>query len=631
MYEQQFAGVSLRAEPETFFISVTVNGRSREFTGTPFIRFKSGLEVGFDKAVCRSRSVSTGTARGVRAVYSDFALPEELHGDFGALKVVFDTEILTDGFVRVSVRTENEPENGLAAIGLQPLAFGARRGTGYTVLPRMQGVLLPAESDDTIRGGHYEGVVFERDAYMPVFGQVNYSDGFGAGWGYAAVFDTPFDAMYIFDHAPGGDTLVTPLFIASLGRIGYKRSVLYRFETDCDYTRIAKIYRGYLKERGKLVTLREKIARTPAAAYLLGAPVIHTGVAVHISPDSQYYNKENPEKNDFFTPFAEREKQLRALREKGVERAYLHLDGWGCRGYDNLHPSPFPPHEASGGAQGMKKLSDTCRELGYRFGIHDQYRDYYYDAPDFDIENAVMNEDGTRPYCDIWYGGKHSWLCSKLAPEYVRRNYDTFRSLGIHIDGTYLDVFSVVFLDECFHPDHRATRQECAEARRQCFELLNARNIITSSEEAVDCIVPSIVLCHHAPYFLEHENDEARIAGIPIPLFNLVWHDGLVIPWSTDGDSWYLPPEYDALGLAFINGGTAYLPVDADEAQIERLRGLMELHKKIGDRELLRHELVDGDPKRQRSVFDSPDGEITVYADFRTGKAVITVTETPGE
>lgn len=625
LYEQQLAGLTLRTEPERFRTAVAADGMSRTFTGIPFLRFRSGTEVGFDKAECRAFPIVTGTSRGVRAVYSDFALPEELREAFGALKAVLDTEILTDGFLRVSVRLENEPEKGVAAIGLQPLAFGAAAGTGYTVLPRMQGVLIPAESKETPKGGRYEGIVYERDAYMPVFGQVTDADGLGAGRGYAAIFETPYDAMYIFDHAPGGDTFVTPLFVSSLGRMGYKRSMLYKFESVCDHTRIAKIYRGYLKERGAFVSLREKIARDPAVAYLLGTPVVHTSIAVHISPDSHYYDKEHPEKNDHFTSFAKRAEQLRALKGKGVERVYLHLDGWGKHGYDNLHPSPFPPHAAAGGAEGMRALSDTCRELGYRFGIHDQYRDYYYDAPDFDIGNAVLNEDGSHPYCDIWYGGKHSWLCSKLAPGYVRRNYDEFERLGIKIDGTYLDVFSVVFLDECFHPDHRATREECAAARRQCFELLNARNIITSSEEAVDCIVPSIALCHHAPYFLEHDGEKAEMAGIPIPLFNLVWHDGLVIPWSTDGDDWYLPPDHDALGLAFINGGTAYLPVDANEEQIERLRGLLALHEKIGDRELLRHTFVDGDPKRQLSVFDSPEGEITVYADFRTDPAVVTV------
>lgn len=605
---------------------ITVNGMTREFTGIPFLRFKSGEEIGFDRASCSTSPLVTGTSRGVRAVYYGFSLPDKLQSDYGRLKAVLDFEILTDGFVRESIRLENEPENGLAAIGLQPLAFNTTKGTGYTVLPRMQGVLIPAEGEQTPRGGHYEDVVFERNAYMPMFGQVTDSEAFGKGFGYAAIFDTPYDARYKFDHDPGCDTVITPIFGSSLGRIGYKRSILYKFETGCDYTRIAKIYRSYLRENGRLVTLREKIARAPAVEKLLGTPVIHSDIAVHISPDSHYYNKENPEKNDRFTPFAVRSRQLRALKEKGIEHAYLHLDGWGRNGYDNLHPSPFPPHGASGGAEGMKELSDTCRELGFIFGIHDQYRDYYYDAPDFDIENAVQNEDGSHPYCDVWYGGKHSWLCSRLAPEYVKRNYDTFDKLGIKIEGTYLDVFSVVFLDECFNPNHRATREDCARARRKCFEILNARNIITSSEEAVDCIVPSIALCHHAPHFLETFDRGGEIAGIPIPLFNLVWHDCIVVPWNTEGDWGFTPEGFDGLALAYINGGTAYLSVTAEKSDAGRIGELLKLHKIIGDRELVSHELIGGDPKHQRSVFDGPNGKITVEADFNSENTAVKVT-----
>ena len=41
----------------------------------------------------------------------------------------------------------------------------------------------------------------------------------------------------------------------------------------------------------------------------------------------------------------------------------------------------------------MKRLADTCRELGYLFSLHDQYRDYYLDAPSYDPQFAVHEED----------------------------------------------------------------------------------------------------------------------------------------------------------------------------------------------------------------------------------------------
>ena len=130
------------------------------------------------------------------------------------------------------------------------------------------------------------------------------------------------------------------------------------------------------------------------------------------------------------------------LPKSNFVKGYTHFDGWGLHGYDNLHPSPFPPHEAAGGVEGMRRLSEAARDVGYIFGIHDQYRDFYYDGPDFSLDEAVTLADGSHPYCSVWYGGPHSFLCSARAVDYVRRNYDHFDRLGIKIEASYLDVFS---------------------------------------------------------------------------------------------------------------------------------------------------------------------------------------------
>ena len=45
----------------------------------------------------------------------------------------------------------------------------------------------------------------------------------------------------------------------------------------------------------------------------------------------------------------------------------------------------------------MKELSDTMKEQGDLFGIHDQYRDYYFSAESFDEDYACRLPDGTIP------------------------------------------------------------------------------------------------------------------------------------------------------------------------------------------------------------------------------------------
>ena len=76
-------------------------------------------------------------------------------------------------------------------------------------------------------------------------------------------------------------------------------------------------------------------------------------------------------------------RQLRELKAKGLERVLVLVSGWPHLGYDRQHPDSLPPPEQAGGWNGMKQLIDTCREIGYPVVFHDQYRDYYLDAPSY--------------------------------------------------------------------------------------------------------------------------------------------------------------------------------------------------------------------------------------------------------
>lgn len=602
-YKITHSGLTLDVCPEKSLCSVTAHGVTWEWGTRPSLKLKDGAELYLHEAKCVSYPYATGIADGVRAEYSEFSGHEKLR--------VYTYTCVQPDTLSVIFEIRVEGDEPLQAKRLNyPGAFAFGSDDGYTVLPRMQGTLVPAGETISIADGRIQ----ERDAYMCFFGQVR------DGCGYIGIYDTPWDAGYCL---PGSD-MVQPWFEESMGTMRYKRQMRYRFfGKGCDYVTIAKAYRADRKEKGLFVSLEEKIARNPNVAKLIGTPVVHEGIAVHISPESDYYKPDKPEENDHYVPFSTRAEQLKKLKENGLERAYLHLDGWGNHGYDNLHPDPFPPHEKAGGADGMRELADTCRELGYMFGIHDQYRDYYYDAPSFSFDNAIMNPDGTHPFCSIWFGGPHSYLCTSLAPEYVRRNYDEFERLGIRIEGTYLDVFSVVGLDECVSPDHPMTREQCAAYRRQCFELLNERGIITSSEETIDTIVPSIALCHHAPYFTKNlgiQNSEP--AGIHVPLFNLVYHDAIIIPWlgspGTHG-GWGIPAHDSAVLHAILNGDTVYCDIDADAGTVDALRPALELHKRLALQEMVSHSFVDGNIRRQRTVFaDGTEVEVDFDNDTYT-------------
>ena len=604
--------LTLMGNPVDCTYSVTFADKVWTMSERPYIRFSDDTVIPFPQPES-SGQYETGTTRGIEAVYAGF----------GSHKITVRTkaevELSTDD-VYFTLQVEGDEKCEIAKVSFPaPFDFGTAFGDRpdntpenlplcYTVLSRMQGTLIPAGTQIRLS----DGKVFQRDGYMPIFGQVRENTG------YLAIYDTPYDVIYELRYENGGEK-VAPLWVTSLGYMAYPRKMLYRFMENCDYNDFALSYRAYVKERGNLVTLKEKIVRNPNVEKLLGCPIIHEGIATHISPDSNYYHRDNPEKNDYHTTFYKRAEEIKALSAKGVKKAYTHFDGWGYHGYDNLHPDPFPPHEAAGGTEGMRHLAKTTEEAGFIFGIHDQYRDYYYDAPSFSFDEAVMQADGSHPFCSIWYGGKHSFLCSAKAPEYVRRNYKQFEELEIPIGASYLDVFSVVDLDECFSPDHPATREQCAYNRRKCLDILTDRGIIPSSEETLDCILPSQVLCHHAPYFTENlgnSNDDP--VGIPIPLFNLVYHDCVVIPWCGKKGlrgGWGLPKTDSAYAHAFLNGGPIYLSIKAENEEIDQTAEVCRNAEKLALVPMVKHTFVTPDRRTQQTVF--ADGT-TVTVNFDT-------------
>ncbi len=334
---------------------------------------------------------------------------------------------------------------------------------------------------------------------------------------------------------------------------------------------------------------------------------MHVEGKTHVSEGSAYYNKENPEKNDRLVPFDHWTKRVRQLKEMGVDQLYLHLDGWGQPGYDNQHPDYLPPCKEAGGWEGLKELSDTMQELGYMFGVHDQYRDYYLDAPTYDPDNAAMSADGTLFELARWAGGPQNYICASLAPDYVRRNFEQLFAHGIHLEGTYLDVFTCNELDECINPHHPMTRRECIDARNQCFHYLTAHHVAPSSEEVNDWAVGAQVFCHWAPYIGN--------CAIPVPLYNLVYHDCVIIPWMMPAGRWGIPEGTTGFMHALLNGGMGYMDEYLDGAELEenirQWQVIRELQRHVALEKMVNHEFLSDDRSIQRSTF-SDGTQVTV-------------------
>ncbi|MBW7866602.1 MAG: hypothetical protein GX580_03930 [Candidatus Hydrogenedens sp.] len=591
---------------DSLAMEITAGGHTWRFEGgAPNDIEREGKKFSLTDARVKSAApLFTGYGAGMILALSDFeAAPGlALHCTVQCVgkEIVFDLAAGRDADTVSLVRwpkaviTEKTPDN-------------------LAVIPRMQGMLVPGDWPQRI----YDADLCQsRGFYMPWWGQIQ------NGHGVQAILETDMDAGGEYEHPKGGPTRIAPRWYPTLGRLGYLRSIRYVFSDDATYVTMAKRYRRYVQEKGNFVSLKEKLAATPALNDVIGQPVIHLGALYHFVPSAQLFNKDRIENNHAMNTFDQLREGLEELKARGLDKAYVHLDGWGFYGYDNGHPDVMPVGEEQGGAEGMRRLADKCAEMDYLFAVHDQYRDFYLNAAAFDDRLTVTRLDGSREEHSVWCGGPQTILSPRFAPEYVRRNHDWFAANGINVRGAYLDVFAVVPVEESAQAAHPVTRAECAEYRRDCFDILKARGYVVSSEEPADYLVRTLHLVHHGPYATYPNIGGGGPCGIPVPLFSLVYHDSILLPWDMGDDGGWGIPKGDPGRLhCLLNAGLPYIDTGADEKAVALTKEAADLAKRCAFAEMTDHKFLDKSWRKQESAF-SDGTRVVVDFDKKTAEII---------
>ncbi len=509
-----------------------------------------------------------------------------------------------------------------------PAALDSRE-IDHTILNHYRGILLPrtwAQDYNPIRGDSE----FRKDSSEIQSDVVEcWSQPW---WGFQkgpsalmVLIETPDDGAYQWSHPAGGPTVIGPRWRGQLGKLGYVRTGRMIFFEKGTYVDLAKRYRAHAIETGLWVPLTAKIARTPKVAELIGTIESRVSILRDIVPESRLYNKEKPETNYRLTPFAERAKQLRELKAKGIERFNLVLTGWPRKGYDREHPDGLPVAPAAGGWEGMKLLAETCKELGYLFTLHDQYRDYYVEAPSYKPQFAVHEEDetsapsifpGTRfgswkegrlSFLAAWDGGKQTYLNPRMMLGHLRKNYQGILAQGIHPHGSYLDVFGYVPPDQDFNPEHRTTRTEAKAEIAKLYQWTRAHLGVVGTEAGVDWTVP----------YTDYSSPLGPgKAGIPVPLFGLVYHDAVMTPYEPRGGEARMNRDDRPNWLyGILNGAMPRVGLTAIDQHRAILDSMVALHKRVALLQMTNHEFVDGGNTKERTTFS--DGT-TVTVDWST-------------
>ena len=492
----------------------------------------------------------------------------------------------------------------------------------YTVLSNVRGVLLPRtwpKAYHPIRSSDLDGSIKKTDRSEL---QSNVIEDWSMSWwgfqkgksGMMIIVETPDDAAYQFNHPAGGPTVIGPRWRASLGKLAYSRTGRMCFIPEGNYVHMAKRYRKYAIETGLFVPLHEKIAKNPQVKQIIGTPIIRSGILTNYKEGGDRWKRDTATRYKV-TTFDERGKEFQQWKQDGLNNLMVVLTGWPTLGYDRQHPDVLPPAPAAGGYEGMQRLQSTLRDLGYLFVLHDQYRDYYVDAPSFNKQFAIHEEDavsppavfpGTRfgdskegfiPYMDYWDGGKMSYLSGKFSLGHLKKNYQGLFDHGIRPNGSYLDVFGYIAPDEDFNPQHPSSRTEAFRDRIRMYNWARANLGIVGTEAACDWTVP----------YVDFSSPLNTRNGIPIPLWDLVYHEAILTTFNPADLRGLLNAGLPQIGRGF----------EMNKENLGLINRMSDLNKRLAFTEMIKHEFLDSNYRKERTVFANGT-TITVDWDQKT-------------
>jgi hypothetical protein len=521
-------------------------------------------------------------------------------------------------------------ENGAVVRELNwPTAMDGR-DINYTVIPSDDGTLLPRNWPKPYHPIHRSSV--DHSIIQSHLIETWAMSWWGFEKGDSAmmlIVETPDDAAYTFSHPAGGPTSMGPSWRAQLGRFGPLRSIHMVFLPKGNYVDLAKRYRTYVQDSGLFLSLKDKIARKPVVGNLIGSPVLGARVLRNVKPGSAAYDNADPKKNHQLTTFSQNAELLRTLKREGWNHLNVSLSGWLNLGYDRQTPDALPPAKEAGGWEGMKEFFDTCKELGYTCWLHDQYRDYYLDAPSWNPDFAVREEnniarptafpgtrfgddwkDGYIPEMDHWDGGPQGYLNNGFMLGHLVKNYRVMFEHGVHPQGSYQDVFGYIPPDQDFNPEHPNTRSDSMRYRAGVFAWVKNNLGIVGTEDGSDWVMP------YVDYVTSRKNrspstgtDSAHQDAIQIPLYELVYHDAVVTTYPAD----------DPRGL--LHGSVPeWRPRPGSSSHVDQVKRMAALNKRVGLLEMTNHEFLDANHRKERTTF--ADGT-TVTVDWDTNTTVI--------
>jgi hypothetical protein len=360
--------------------------------------------------------------------------------------------------------------------------------------------------------------------------------------GHLAIIETPDDAAIQMQRMHNC-LVVAPEWDPQKGRLGYARRLRYVFFDRGGHVAIAKRYREYIRQHGRLITLAEKRQSNPNVDLLIGAVNVWSWDRDAVS-------------------------LVKELQEAGITRIL-----W----------------SGGGSADALRALNDM-NVLTSRYDI---YQDVM-DPANFPFLNGVHGDwttaawpgDVIKKADDNWLRGwgvkgkQGEWyycgvICDLRAPDYARKRIPAELASKPY-RCRFIDTTTAAPWNECYHTNHLMTRTESREAKMRLLDLVSRElNLVTGCETGHDAAVPYLHyfegMLSLGPYRIpDAGRDMQRIwSEVPervakfqlgqdyrLPLWELVYHDCVVAQWYWGDYNNKLPSLWDKRDLFNLLYGT---------------------------------------------------------------------------
>jgi hypothetical protein len=392
---------------------------------------------------------------------------------------------------------------------------------GYMVLPHGPGYLVPANCPDELPGeGHKGGLIGARWT-LPMFGMVRGNDSV------CAIAETWWDCEVEAKHIPGESSSLDFHWRGSLGELGYPRRLLLSFAKGWDYVKMAKQYRLYAGENGLLRTLKEKSTEMPSIMHDIKS-ILYRWPAWNPKDSSTVLNEV---------------KSLRKI-DFGIK---FFFPKWSSEGYspdrgtattaDAGWQSLLLEYPVPGGWESLIGFAEAIRALGCTIQGFINPRSQHENAPYFDEKRWPQNAHG-HPIHDL---SVHD------AIERIKRCLDHISNRGLKYDALYYDGYSAYHpLPEDYSLGHPVTRRMTYEFQNKCFAETRRRGTMPSAELARFWCIPECDYFFFTDWSSDRLSDKPvqgspAPVGVPIPLFQLVFHDCYMAGFSGGGYAVYSP------------------------------------------------------------------------------------------